>query len=67
MIIDGVFDFINEVVGNSNTLLVGAVGGRFAAKTVADGVDVLGGGFEVFVNGNANIGVFDLGVFETVV
>ena len=67
MAIDGVFAFAGEVVSESHSFLVGAVGGGFPAKGIADGVDVFGGSFKIFVDENAGVLVFDFGVFEAVV
>ena len=46
-------------------MLIGTFGRGFAADTIADGVDVFGGSFEEFVDGDASFFVFDAGVFET--
>ena len=66
-IVDGCFGITDEVGGQSNTFVIGAVGGRFIAETVADGINMLGGGLEEFVNGNAGGFEFDFGVFEAII
>ena len=67
LIVDRSFDFVDDVVGQSGGFGLSAVGGGFVAEAIADGVDMLGGGFEEAVNGNAGFLVFNFGVFETVV
>ena len=48
-------------------MTIGTFGGRFATDAIADSVNVLGGSFKVFVDFDAGIGEFDIGVFEATV
>ena len=56
-----------EIGGEGETLLGGAFGRGFAADTIADGIDVFGGSFEIFVDFDTGIGEFDVSVFEPAV
>ena len=58
---------MDEISGESETLGVGALSGRFGADTISDGVNVFGRSFKVFINNNAGVFVFDFGVFEATV
>ena len=58
---------VDEIDGEGGAFVVGAFGGRVAADAVADSVDVFGRSLEEFVDGNAGRGIFDFGVFETVI
>ena len=65
VIVGGIFGFINEICGKDRAFVVGKLGRGIFAKAIADGVDILGGSFEIAVDDNARILVFDAGVFET--
>ena len=56
---------MNEAGSEGETLLGGDVGRGFTADTVADGINVLGGSFERFIDDDARIFEFDFGVVET--
>lgn len=67
LVFDESFTVANKVGGESGAFAVSAFGGGIAADAIADGVDVFGGSLEEFVNGDARRGIFDLGVFETII
>ena len=45
-IVDLVFGFFDDIGGESESLLIGAFGGRFSTDTITNGIDMLGGGAE---------------------
>ena len=65
LVIDGAFDLVNNVVGESSAFGLSAVGGGFSADAVAEGVDVFGRSFKEAIDRDAGFLVFDFGVFET--
>ena len=62
-IIDDVFGAFDEIGSKGDALLIGMLGGRFATNAIADGVDMLDGGFEKLVDSDAGVLIFDFGVF----
>ena len=63
MVVDRIFSFVDEIRCEDKAFLLGAIGRRFATDTIADGVNMLGGSFKMFIDGDTGGFVFDFGVF----
>lgn len=62
--VEGDMSFVDEICGETEGFGDGAVGRRFTSQTIADGVDVFGASFEIFVTFDTFVTIFDAGGFE---
>ena len=63
MIANDAFGFAEEVGNKNVAFIIGTFGGGLATDAIANGVDMLGGSFKVFIDGDAGVFVLDFGVF----
>ena len=59
---EGFVFLLNEVSGKGKTLLIGVVGRRLAADTIANGIDMLSGSLKISIDANAGIFKFDANI-----
>ena len=64
LVVNNVFGVFNLISSEGDALLVSRLGRRFAADTIANGVNMFGGSFKIFINDNAGVLVFDFSVFK---
>ena len=62
LIIDGTFDFVDNVISKSSGFGVSAVGRGIATNAVTNGINIFSGSFKITINSNAGVCEFDFGV-----
>ena len=66
-IINDGFTFVDQIVSQDGTFVVGAFSGRFLSETITNSLNMFSGSFKVFIDDNAVIVVFDAGIFQAVI